>query len=89
MKKGFMKTSLWQEAISIKKLLKENMMKKQPNRFFPFRDFFRGRPQHLRSYWQNLFESTRKRMTRGSWNISKIISWARKDNWRRGREKKK
>ena len=51
--------------------------------------YFSGRPQHLRQWWKNLMFSTRKRMTRGAANIAKIITWANKDNWRRGREKKK
>lgn len=64
-------------------------MKKKPNWRFPLPEFFRGRSQNLRNYWATLFDSTRKRMSRGSSNISKIITWARSDNWRRGREKKK
>lgn len=64
-------------------------MKKKPNWRFPAPKFFRGKPEKLRDYWSNLFASTRRRMSRGASNISKIITWARADNWRRGREKKK
>jgi hypothetical protein len=38
---------------------------------------------------RNFMNSAHKHMSRGAENISKFISWARKDNWRRGREKKK
>lgn len=33
--------------------------------------------------------SKHEKMSRGSQFINRIISWAKKDNWRRGREKKK
>ena len=50
---------------------------------------FRHIPKKVHQYWRNVFSSTERRMTRGSSNISKIISRARNENWRRGREKKK
>ncbi len=55
----------------------------------PKKPWLQRKPKRLHQYWRTLFKSTNKRMTRGSWNISKIVSWARGDNWRRGREKKK
>ncbi|HEB41600.1 MAG TPA: hypothetical protein ENI08_01100 [Candidatus Dependentiae bacterium] len=45
--------------------------------------FLHGRPAKLRTYWRKLMRSTEERMSRGGRNIFKIISWARRDNWRR------
>ncbi len=65
-------------------------MKKKPNAQLPFTRFFKGKPQKLRDYWKKMMSSTREEhMSRGAIKISRIITWARKDNWRRGREKKK
>ncbi len=49
---------------------------------------FKHTPRRLRQYWRKVYHSTHKRMSRGASNISKIISWARNENWRR-KEKKK
>jgi len=35
------------------------------------------------SYWRRLYDSAKKKMSRGAQNVNKIITWARKDNWRR------
>ncbi len=43
----------------------------------------------MKRYWRKVYNSTQNSITRGAQNISKIITRARKDNWRRGREKKK
>lgn len=43
----------------------------------------------VRTYWQRLMRSTQNKMSRGASNISKIISWASNENWRRGRREKK
>jgi len=52
-----------------------------------------GVPKRIRNYWRKLMDSTQKRMSRGSEQIARMISWARGDNWRRGgegnRERKK
>ena len=40
-------------------------------------------------YWQKMMESTQRKMTRGAQNISKIISRARNENWRRSDRKEK
>ena len=39
--------------------------------------------------WKKLMDSTHRKLSRGSSNISKIISWARSDNWRRKKNVKK
>ncbi|MFC1842596.1 hypothetical protein ACFLYU_02985 [Candidatus Dependentiae bacterium] len=33
--------------------------------------------------WRTLMDSTQKKISRGAYNISKMISWAKRDNWRR------
>lgn len=43
----------------------------------------------LNDYWNRMMASTRLRMSLGAQYLSKIIPWARRDNWRRQREKKK
>lgn len=43
----------------------------------------------IRQYWRKVMESTRRRMSVGAQYIDKIIPWARKENWRGRREKKK
>ena len=52
-----------------------------------------GKPMRIRTYWRKLMNSTQKRMSRGSAQIARMISWARGENWRRGgegnRQKKK
>jgi hypothetical protein len=48
----------------------------------------RGIPMRIREYWSKLMDSTQRKMSRGASNLSKIISWARNENWRR-KEKKK
>ncbi len=40
-------------------------------------------------YWKNLMDSKRLRMPMGAQFISKMISWARGENWRGSKEKKK
>ncbi len=37
----------------------------------------------MHAYWQRLYHSTKQKMSRGAQNVNKIITWARKDNWRR------
>ena len=58
------------------------MPKKKPNWRLPSPEFFRGNPWRLQTYWRNLFDSTRIRMSRGASNIAKLICWSRKENWR-------
>ena len=41
-----------------------------------------------KSYWRNFLSSTQKKMSRGAANISRMLSWAHKDNWRRKNKKK-
>ncbi|TET06872.1 hypothetical protein E3J79_00740 [Candidatus Dependentiae bacterium] len=52
-----------------------------------------GVPERIQTYWRKLMDSTQKRMSHGAVNIARMISWARRENWRRGgegnREKKK
>jgi hypothetical protein len=44
----------------------------------------------MRQYWGRVMrDSEEVNMSRGAHCISKMISWARGDSWRRGREKKK
>lgn len=42
-----------------------------------------GVPKRIRNYWRRLMDSTQKKMSLGSANIARMISWARGDNWRR------
>jgi len=42
-----------------------------------------------KAMWENLMDSTQKKISRGASNINKIISWARIDNWRRKQKVKK
>ena len=37
----------------------------------------------FKSAWENLMNSTQKKFSRGASSITKIIAWARGDNWRR------
>lgn len=43
----------------------------------------------LNDYWMRMMASGRLRMSLGAQYLSKIIPWARRENWRRQREKKK
>ncbi|MCA9770112.1 hypothetical protein KC460_01960 [Candidatus Dependentiae bacterium] len=43
----------------------------------------------VRQYWKRTMESSKRAMSRGASNISKIISWARCENWRGRKENKK
>jgi len=47
------------------------------------------RRQRVKEYWKTMMRSLQLKMSRGGANISKVISRARGDNWRRGRERKK
>lgn len=46
-------------------------------------DLFKHKPNKLQQLWRNLYSSTKNSMSRGAQHVNKIISWARKDNWRR------
>jgi len=48
------------------------------------RVFFRAKER-----WLNLMNSAQNKISRGASNIFKIISWARKDSWRRKQKVKK
>lgn len=43
----------------------------------------------MRQYWNNLMHSKRVRMPMGAQYISKMIAWARGENWRGKKEGKK
>ncbi len=43
----------------------------------------------MRQYWGRVMSSTRKRMSIGAQYVDSIITWARGENWRGNREKKK
>lgn len=43
----------------------------------------------MRQYWQRVMDSTRRNMSTGAQYINRIISWARRENWRGSKEKKK
>ncbi len=45
--------------------------------------------QTMRNYWRKMMSADSKKMPRGAQYIDKIISWARGENWRGNREKKK
>jgi len=50
---------------------------------------FKRVTSQLRQHWENLVASSHRKMSRGAEYISKIITSAHRDEWRRGREKKK
>lgn len=37
----------------------------------------------MRGYWRNLMASTRKKLSQGAASITRLITSAHKDNWRR------
>lgn len=43
----------------------------------------------VHEYWKNCYHSSMRNMSAGAQHILKLITSAHKDNWRRGREKKK
>ncbi len=43
----------------------------------------------MRQYWRKVMSSTRKNMSIGAQYVDKIITWARRENWRGNKEKKK
>jgi hypothetical protein len=45
--------------------------------------------QTMQQYWSKVMHSTRVRMPIGAQFISKMIAWARGENWRGKRENKK
>jgi len=45
-----------------------------------------GVPKRIRNYWRSMMDSTQKKMSHGAAQISRMFSWARGDNWRRGGE---
>jgi hypothetical protein len=44
--------------------------------------------ERARAYWKRAMHSTQDKLSRGASKITKIISWARGDNWRRKNPKK-
>ncbi len=42
-----------------------------------------------KEYWKKVMKSTKNKMSQGAAKISKSISWARGENWRGKKEKKK
>lgn len=44
--------------------------------------------QEIKEYWRKLMDSTRKKMSVGAQAITKLITRAHGDNWRRKEEKK-
>ncbi len=51
--------------------------------------FFGKTRQTMKQYWQRLMRSDQNKMPQGARFIDKMISWARGENWRGNREKKK
>lgn len=43
----------------------------------------------VKEAWEKLMDSTQRKLSRGASNIAKIISWPKKDNWRRKQKVKK
>ena len=43
----------------------------------------------MKNYWRRMMRSAHNKMPRGAQYIDKMISWARGENWRGNREKKK
>lgn len=42
----------------------------------------------FKSQWNNLYSSTKNKISKGASNIFKIISWPKGEKWRRKEEKK-
>lgn len=42
----------------------------------------------MREYWRRMMESTQRKLSQGAQNISRVMTWGHKDNWRRKNEKK-
>jgi hypothetical protein len=57
-------------------------MSKQP-KWFQNTDFFKGKTSRLRDYWRRLMASREKKLSHGAAEISKLITSAHGDNWRR------
>lgn len=47
-----------------------------------------GVPARIRTYWKTAMASTHDKLSRGAEYISRIIPYARKENWRRQGPKK-
>ena len=45
--------------------------------------------EYMNCYWRKLMDSRSDKISRGAAHINKIISWARGENWRGNKEKKK
>jgi len=45
--------------------------------------------QKMKQVWNSVMDSTKRNMSRGAQSINRIITWARGENWRTNREKKK
>lgn len=43
----------------------------------------------LKQHWNNLYHSTKCKMSRGAAHIARFIPWSRNDNWRRQDRKMK
>jgi hypothetical protein len=60
--------------------VKEKIMKRK------VMGFIHGMPNKLKDYWRTLYDSPKRHMTVGSYYITKIITCAHGDNWRRRSE---
>jgi len=45
--------------------------------------------ESVKQLWESVMASTKRNMSRGAQSVNRIITWARGDNWRGNREKKK
>lgn len=43
----------------------------------------------MQNTWKSVMASTKKAMSRGAQSINRIITWARGENWRGNRNRKK
>lgn len=50
---------------------------------------FKRVASRMRDHWEHLVNNSHRHMSRGAEYINKVITFARGDEWRRGREKKK
>ncbi len=41
-----------------------------------------------KEYWQRMMESTQRKLSQGAQQISRVMTWGKKNQWRRKNEKK-
>lgn len=71
------------------RVVKDNRKDHMKNKDLEPRVIEKHEGNKLRNYWKKAMRSVHNKLSRGAEAICKVITSAHKDNWRRGREKKK